>query len=97
MPANVTALIMKASPGAELVCIARNYAFAGHAGHVEHGVISYYAFQTLPHSTTMASWLKRIEAMALADLQHGQLKPLYRPSLHIVGNRTMRLPGFQAP
>ena len=54
MPANVVALVMKAEPGAELACRARNYRFEPQGLPQERGVISYYAVQTLAQATTLA-------------------------------------------
>jgi hypothetical protein len=93
VPGNVVALVMKAEPGAELACRARNYRFAHQGSVQERGVISYYAVQTLAHATTSAAWLQRIEALASADLQEGRLPWFYQPSLQLVGHAAARLPG----
>jgi len=93
VPANVVALVMKAEPGAELACRARNYHFE-HAGiSQERGVISYYAGQTLAHATTVAAWLQRIEALSSADFQGGRLPWFYQLSLQLLGHAASRLPG----
>jgi hypothetical protein len=84
---------MKAEPGAELACRARNYRFEHHGSHQEHGVISYYATQTLAQATTLASWIQRAEALSRADLQHGSLPSFYQPLLQILGNAATKLPG----
>lgn len=84
---------MKAEPGAELACRARNYRFDYQDNHQERGVISYYAAQTLAQATTIAAWLQRIEAMVSADLHQGRLPPFYQPSLQILGHAATELPG----
>ena len=84
---------MKAEPGAELACRARNYHFE-HAGiSQERGVISYYAGQTLAHATTVAAWLQRIEALSSADFHGGRLPWFYQLSLQLLGHAASRLPG----
>jgi hypothetical protein len=93
VPVNVVALVMKAEPGAELACRARNYRFE-HQGHSqERGVISYYAGQTLAQATTFAAWLQRIEALSSVDLQEERLSWFYQPSLQLLGPAMARLPG----
>ena len=93
MPANVVALVMRAPLGAELTCRARNYRFEQQGSPQERGVISYYATQSLPQATTVASWLERIEALAQADLQQERLPWFYQPSLQILGQASIRLAG----
>ena len=93
MPGNVVALVMKAEPGAELTCRARNYRFEHQGSSQERGVISYYALQTLAQATTSAAWLQHIEALANADLHEGRLPWFYQPSLQLVGHAATRLPG----
>jgi hypothetical protein len=87
------ALVMKAEPGAELACRARNYRFEHQGNPQERGIISYYAGQTLAQATTFAAWLQRIEALSSADLQEGRLSWFYQPSLQLLGPATTRLPG----
>jgi len=84
---------MKAEPGAELACRARNYHFEHPGGSQERGVISYYAGQTLAQATTFAAWLQRIEALTSADFQGGRLPWFYQPSLQLLGHTASRLPG----
>ena len=84
---------MKAEPGAELACRARNYHFEHLGSAQERGVISYYAGQTLAQATTFAAWLQRIEALASAEVQGGRLPWLYQPSLQLLGDAASRLPG----
>ena len=93
MPANVVALVMKAEPGAELTCRARNYHFEHAGSSQERGVISYYAGQTLAHATTVAAWLQRIEVLSSADFHGGRLPWFYQPSLQLLGHAASRLPG----
>jgi hypothetical protein len=93
VPANVVALVMKAEPGAELACRARNYHFEHAESPQERGVISYYAGQTLAQATTFAAWLQRIEALSSADFQGGHLPWFYQPSLQLLGHAASRLPG----
>ena len=84
---------MKAEPGAELTCRARNYHFEHSGSSQERGVISYYAGQTLAQATTFAAWLQRIEALSSTDFQGGSLPWFYQPSLQILGHAASRLPG----
>ena len=84
---------MKAEPGAELACRARNYHFEHPGDSQERGVISYYAGQTLAQATTFAAWLQRIEALTSADFQGGRLPWFYQPSLQLLGHTASRLPG----
>jgi hypothetical protein len=84
---------MKAEPGAELTCRARNYPFEHAGSPQEYGVISYYAVQTLAQATTFAAWLQRIEALVSADVHGGRLPWLYQPSLQLLGPAASRLPG----
>ena len=84
---------MRAEPGAELTCRARNYHFESNGSQHERGVISYYAVQTLAQATTMASWLQRIEAMSNADLDQDRLPWFYKLSLQLLGHASTRLPG----
>jgi hypothetical protein len=84
---------MKAEPGAELTCRARNYRFEHHGSHQERGVISYYATQTLAQATTLASWIELVEALSGADLQQGRLPWFYQPVLQLLGHAATKLPG----
>jgi hypothetical protein len=93
VPAHVVALVMKAEPGAELACRARNCPFVHQGSRHERGVISYHAAQMLPQATTLASWLQLIEARASADVHQDRLPGLYQPSLQILGPAATRLPG----
>ena len=93
MPANVVALVMQAEPGAELTCRAHNYPFEHAGSPQERGVISYYAEQTLAQATTVAAWLRRIEALSSADVHGGRLPWLYQLSLQLLGDAASRLPG----
>jgi hypothetical protein len=93
VPANAVALVMKADPGADLACRARNYRFAHDTGQRERGVISYYAAHTLPQATTLGSWLRLIETRSGADHREGRLPWVYQPSLQVLGPSSTRLPG----
>ena len=84
---------MKAAPGAELACRARNYRFESHGSAEERGVISYYAVHTLAQATTLAAWLQRIEALSSVDVQGGRLPWFYQPTLQLLGHTASRLPG----
>ena len=84
---------MKAESGAELACRARTYRFEYDSRQHEHGIISYYALQTLARATTMESWLQQIEIMSSADLHEDRLPWFFQPFLKILGPSTTRLPG----
>ena len=89
----MVALAMRAEPGAELACRAQSYRFPHPGGLRERGVISYYATRALPPATTLAAWLRRIQADVRADLQSGRLPRFYAPSLQILGEPGMPFPG----
>jgi hypothetical protein len=93
VPVEFTAIVPKPPAGAELACLALSHEFEQDGGRVERGVISYYATQTLPLATTVASWVQLIDTAAGADLARGRIKPFHQPSLRIVGDPAMRLPG----
>lgn len=88
---------MKAERGAELACRARNHVFEYGGRQVEHGVISYYASQSLPQATTVGSWLQLIDGNGAADFRAGRLPAFYRLSLRIIGDPATPLPGRAAP
>jgi hypothetical protein len=87
---------MKAQPGAELSCRAQNYRFDHNGVQLERGIITYYAAQTLPKTTTVESWLRLINESSASDLNQGRLKPIYKPSLQILGDQAIMLPGKSA-
>lgn len=93
MPSEVTAIVLKAEPGAELACRALDHRFEDDGAAVERGVISYYATETLPRATTVASWVALIEAAASADVRRGRITPFHQPALQVVGDAALRLPG----
>lgn len=93
MPANVVAIAMKAQPGAELACQPQNYKFEHSGSFQEHGVISYYATQTLTQATSVESWLELMNVLSSCDFRLGRLPEFYLPSLQILGNTAARLPG----
>ena len=84
MPAHVTALAMKAAPGAELTCRAHNLP-PEHPAQ-PRGIISYYATLALAAATTVDDWLARIEALVQEDVRAGRLPPFYRPCLQVLGD-----------
>ncbi len=85
---------MKAAPGAELACRARNLPAAHPAA--PRGVISTYATLALAEATTVGDWLARIEALVQADVQAdvqaGRLPAFYRPELCVLGDATQMIP-----
>lgn len=81
---------MKAAPGAELACRARNLPAAHPAA--PRGVISTYATLALAEATTVGDWLARIEALVQADVQAGRLPAFYRPELCALGDATQMIP-----
>ena len=96
MPVEFTAIVPKPQPGAELACLALSHEFEDDGVHVERGVISYYAARTLPLASTVASWVQLIDAAAGADLARGRIKFFHQPSLRIIGDAALRLPGVAA-
>jgi hypothetical protein len=87
---------MRALPGAELACRARNYDLPAGQHAVPHGVISYYAAATLAEASTVGDWLACIETTAQQDVQAGKLPPLYRPELYVLGDSNRPVPGAQS-
>jgi hypothetical protein len=84
---------LKAQPGAELSCRAQNYRFDHNGVQLERGIITYYAAQMLPKTTTVESWLRLINESSASDLNQGRLKSIYKPSLQILGDQAIMLPG----
>lgn len=85
---------MKAEPGAELSCRARNLP-ADHPAQPS-GVISYYATLALAKAATVGDWLARIDALVQKDAEAGRLPRFYQPELHIVGNDSQPAAGMPA-
>ena len=94
MPVEFTAIVPKPQPGAELACLALSHEFEDDGVQVERGVISYYATRTLPLASTVASWIQLIDAAAGTDLARGRIKLFHQPSLRIIGDAALRLPGM---
>jgi hypothetical protein len=93
VPANVTALVAKSQPGEELTCTTREHTFEQQETPVKHGVMSYYASQALAQATSIESLLKLIDQIAEQDIKFSRLPKLYLPSLQILGNANVKLPG----
>jgi hypothetical protein len=96
VPANVSAIAMYASPGAELSCRAHERDFYYHDSAVRHGIISYYAAAGLYVADTMQHWLRVMERTSDEDLQAGRLVEFYHPSLQLVGPPNALLVGNPA-
>ena len=93
MPANVTALVMKTLPGEELTCTARDFTFEKEGKSIKQGVMSYYASQALMRATSLESWKKLIDQFSERDVVSGRLPEAYLPSLQILGDAKLNLPG----
>jgi hypothetical protein len=93
VPANVTALVQKAAPGAELTCQAKLYAFRINGVAVPRGVISYYAALALEQATTAEDWLRKTLALCHADIQRGELPAQLGLSLTLTGAASQPLAG----
>ena len=93
MPANVSVLVKKAEAGAELTCRAYTKEFAEGGSVVRRGVISHYAAATLAGANDLGSWLAAIERRSQADLTAGVTTPFYQPTLHVIGDSRLPLPG----
>lgn len=93
MPTEITAIVQKAPPGGELACRALNHEFDDEGVTRERGVISYYATRALPHATSVASWVGLMDAAANDDLRRGRITTFHLPSLQIVGDAEVRIPG----
>ena len=96
MPVEFTAIVPKPQPGGELACLALSHEFDDDGVRVERGVISYYATRTLPLASTVASWVQLMDSAAGADLARGRIKLFHQPSLRIIGDGALRLPGVAA-
>lgn len=93
IPANGSALLTKAGPGAELACRAHEKQFAEGDAHVPRGVISWYAAMTLPLATDLDSWLRNIDGASRRDVESGDINSFDRPHLEIFGDFRQTLPG----
>jgi hypothetical protein len=90
VPAHVTALAMKAQPGAELACRAHNLPEAHPAQ--PRGTISYYATLVPAAATTVDDWLVRIEALVQEETRADRLPPFYRRHPRVPGEGTQPAP-----
>ncbi|MEZ4737062.1 MAG: hypothetical protein R3E79_59040 [Caldilineaceae bacterium] len=97
MPANVGALAKKAEADAELACRAYTKEFAEGDSVVQRGVISHYAAATFAGAHSLSHWLDRIEAMSRADLERGVITAFYQPTLQVIGDAHLPLPGIAQP
>jgi hypothetical protein len=93
VPANVSALILKAPPGQDLTCRAQNHKFKVGDSVQERGVVTHYASQALAKATTVDEWLKETIALSNADVQQKQLPEHLGLSLAIAGQADRRLAG----
>lgn len=96
MPTEITAIVQKAPPGGELACRALNHQFDVDGVTRERGVISYYATHALPDAGTVASWVGLMDTTANDDLRRGRITTFHLPSLQIVGDAQVGLPGRPA-
>jgi hypothetical protein len=96
VPTEITAIVQKAPPGGELACRALNHEFDDGGVTRERGVISYYATHALPHAVTVASWVSLMDVAANDDLRRGRITTFHLPSLQIVGDGQVGLPGHRA-
>ena len=94
MPTEITAIVQKAEPGAELACRALDHRFEDNGVMVERGVISWYATGALPPATTVAAWLGAMDRAAQDDLRRGRITTFHLPSLQVVGDSAARVPGI---
>jgi hypothetical protein len=93
VPTEITAIVPKAPPGGELTCRALDHQFDDEGVTRERGVISYYATHALPHAGTVASWVGLIATAANDDLRRGRITTFHLPSLQIVGDAHVAIPG----
>jgi hypothetical protein len=93
VPANTTAMIMKAAPGMEMACRAHNAAFTVDGRPVERGVVSYYMTSALPWATSVEALRSAIDSAAQIDLRDGRLNAIHMPSLQVVGDPAQLIPG----
>ncbi len=92
VPANASAITMRAEPGMELSCRGKNFSLPLGQHAQPRGVLSHYAATTLPHANTVGDWLDRIHAAARVDQEAGFLPPLYGLDLQITGRLNTPLP-----
>jgi hypothetical protein len=85
-------VVLKAPPGAELLCRAANFK-ARAEGNRSRGVVSYYATRALAQAGRLDSWLQRIAALVESDLRDGQLTKLQAPTLQVLGDAGAPAPG----
>jgi hypothetical protein len=93
VPANVTALVLKAGPGEDLICRAPNSRFKVNGAVQEGGVVSHYASLALAKATTAEEWLKETIALCEADVKQERLPEHLRLKLSIAGKPDQRLTG----
>jgi hypothetical protein len=97
VPTEFTAIVQKAEPGGDLACRALDHQFEENGATVHRGVISYYATGTLPQASTIASWMSAMDRAAQDDLRRGRITSFHLPSLQIVGDATVGVPGVAMP
>jgi hypothetical protein len=93
VPTEITAIVQKAEPGGELACRAIDHQFEDNGVTRERGVISYYATHALPQAATVGLWVALIDAAANDDLRRGRITTFHLPSLQIVGDARVGIPG----
>jgi hypothetical protein len=90
VPANVTALVLRARPG-ERKCTAGNHEFPVAGRKVKMGVLTHYAALALEDADTAGAWLKKTQALAERDARQGRLPAGRCPSLGLTGDPGRRL------
>lgn len=85
MPANASALVLRAAPGGELTCRAQNHMFIDAGVAQDRGLVSYYALRALAEATTMESWLSRTTSLCKADVDAGRISSSLAVSLTVTG------------
>ena len=85
MPANVSALVLQARPGQELVCYAYVHRFTVNGAVLERGVLSDYASLALAKAVTTEEWVRETAARAKADVERKRLPSQYRLALTVAG------------
>ena len=93
MPANVTAIVVKAAPDAELACKAHETDFDVDGSSVRRGIISYYAASTMGQATSSQSWIDLMEGKSSEDLARHEIDMLHIPVLRIVGDPSVPVIG----
>jgi hypothetical protein len=93
VPANVTAIVMKAVPGGELACRAHEMDVDVNGLPIRRGIISYYATLTMGEATDTQSWVDLMEQKSGKDLAQHKIRMFHKLMLQICGDPSVEVIG----